>query len=51
MDENLNRIPNDTAKWFGLELTPRIDQFVGVSQRKFIKLKGNFSRCFSCIFY
>lgn len=26
------KIPNDTAKWFGLELTSSIDRFIGVRQ-------------------
>ncbi|CAF1290006.1 unnamed protein product [Adineta steineri] len=30
LDASLNAIPNDTAKWFGLELTPNINQFIGL---------------------
>ncbi|CAF3646268.1 unnamed protein product [Rotaria sordida] len=30
LDSNSNIIPNDTAKWFGLELTTNIDRFVGM---------------------
>ena len=34
MSEGLNEIPNDTAKWFGLELTARIDRFIAVSAKE-----------------
>ncbi|CAF0821922.1 unnamed protein product [Adineta steineri] len=27
---NLSSMPNDTAKWFGLELTPTLDRFIGL---------------------
>ncbi|CAF4702929.1 unnamed protein product [Rotaria sp. Silwood1] len=30
LDPNSNTIPNDTAKWFGLELTTNIDRFIGM---------------------
>ncbi|CAF1201689.1 unnamed protein product [Rotaria sp. Silwood1] len=30
IDLNISSIPNDTAKWFGLELTPKINRFIGL---------------------
>ncbi|CAF4212188.1 unnamed protein product, partial [Rotaria sp. Silwood2] len=30
IDSNMSLIPNDTAKWFGLESTPNIDRFIGL---------------------
>ncbi|CAF4228229.1 unnamed protein product, partial [Rotaria sp. Silwood2] len=30
IDSNMSSIPNDTVKWFGLELTPNIDRFIGL---------------------
>lgn len=33
-----NIIPNDTAKWFGLELTSNLDQFIRVNNNHLVKL-------------
>lgn len=32
--QNLSYIPDDTAQWFGLELTPNIDHYLGVRNHR-----------------